>query len=143
MKIIIIITLLINFNFEITPSVETENKFRQLKGNLVDEYGQPFPGQTIIIKGTNIGTITDFEGNFCLIVPKNKAIFIELPFCFEQIFREIKPEDEFISLKIGKNKRISKRSTQRWKKMIPELNSFLYKAYKSEEYEYAKNNFCI
>jgi len=67
--------------------VESEFEFRKLTGNLVEENGQPLPGQTVMIKGTEIGTTTDFDGNFCLIIPKDKTVFIELPFCFDKIFR--------------------------------------------------------
>ncbi|WP_205461963.1 TonB-dependent receptor [Mangrovibacterium lignilyticum] len=35
-------------------------------GTVVSATGEPLPGVTIVIKGTNIGTITDFDGNFSL-----------------------------------------------------------------------------
>ena len=82
----------------------TEIPFRQLKGNLIDVSGAAFPGQNVMIKGTSIGTQTDFDGNFCLIIPKNTTVFIELPFCFDQILREIKPNDNEIMLQLEKGK---------------------------------------
>ena len=95
-----------------------------------------------MIKGTEIGTTTDFDGNFCLIIPRNKTVFIELPFCFDQIFREIKPTDNTIELKIGKGKRKSKKATRNWKKIKAELNAELNKIYNSAEYKEAGKNIC-
>ncbi len=39
---------------------------RNVKGVVTDSSGEFLPGVTIIIKGTTIGTVTDFEGNFNL-----------------------------------------------------------------------------
>ncbi|MGE7777659.1 TonB-dependent receptor [Chitinophaga sp. NPDC101104] len=38
----------------------------QIKGKVTDEKGEPLPGATIQIKGTQRGTVTDGEGNFQL-----------------------------------------------------------------------------
>ena len=43
----------------------------QVTGHIVDENGEPVIGATIIVKGTSIGTVTDFDGNFSLEVPAN------------------------------------------------------------------------
>ena len=137
-----IILLILTINLTFSQSAESEFEFRKLTGNLVEENGQPFPGQIVMIKGTEIGTTTDFDGNFCLIIPKNKTVFIELPFCFDQIFREIKPTDNTIELKIGKNKLKSKKAIRNWKKVKAELNTELNKIYNSTEYKTAKKNIC-
>ena len=136
----IFILLVLTFNLTFTQSAEFE--FRKLTGNLIEVNGQPLPGQTVMIKGTEIGTKTDFDGNFCLIIPKNKTVFIELPFCFYQIFREIKPTDDTIELKIGKGKRKSKKATRNWKKISAELKAELNKIYNSAEYKSAEKNIC-
>ena len=142
MRKTILILLILTFNLTFSQSAESEFDFRNLTGNLVEENGQPLPGQTVMIKGTEIGTTTDFDGNFCLIIPKDKAVFIELPFCFDQIFREIKPTDNAIELKIGKDKRKSKKATLNWKKVRAELNTELNKIYNSTEYKTAEKNIC-
>ncbi|SRR5690554_1553973 len=142
MRKTILILLILTFNLTFSQSVESEFEFRKLTGNLVEENGQPLPGQTVMIKGTEIGTTTDFDGNFCLIIPKDKTVFIELPFCFDQIFREIKPTDNTIELKIGKDKRKSKKATRNWKKVRAELNTELNKIYNSTEYKTAEKNIC-
>ena len=43
----------------------------KVSGNVIDENGEPVIGATIIVKGTTIGTVTDFDGNFTLDVPTN------------------------------------------------------------------------
>ncbi|PAM95100.1 hypothetical protein B4N84_07375 [Flavobacterium sp. IR1] len=35
-------------------------------GTVIDQYGMPLPGASINIKGTKIGTQTDFDGNFSI-----------------------------------------------------------------------------
>lgn len=40
-----------------------------LRGNVVDEAGEPLPGVSLLIKGTSIGAATDIDGNFSINVP--------------------------------------------------------------------------
>jgi len=50
----------------------SQNAFAQtrpVKGQVLDEKGQPVPGASVQIKGTTAGTITDANGNFSLEVP--------------------------------------------------------------------------
>ena len=89
---------------DIQPKVE----FRNLTGKLINQFGKPVPGQTVIIKGTKIGTQTDLNGNFCLIVPNELTIYIEIPLLNYDTFREIKPNHKTIELKLGKGKLKSK-----------------------------------
>ena len=37
-----------------------------VRGTILDDAGFPMPGVNILIKGTNIGTVTDVDGNFSL-----------------------------------------------------------------------------
>ncbi|MDQ3392945.1 MAG: TonB family protein, partial [Bacteroidota bacterium] len=63
-------------NFEESPSVSKEPVKKyvvpgtsgSIKGKVVDEEGNPLPGVSIIVKGTNKGSVTDIEGNFELSV---------------------------------------------------------------------------
>lgn len=123
-----------NLTFGQNRIAEIETEFRRLTGNLTDESGRPFPGQNVMIKGTNIGTQTDFDGNFCLIIPKDKTVFIELPYCFDQTFREVEPTENTIEMRIGKGRRKSKRAWRNYDKIKAELNSELHKIYNSDEY---------
>lgn len=38
----------------------------EVKGNVVDTYGSPLPGVTIVVKNTTKGASTDFDGNFVI-----------------------------------------------------------------------------
>lgn len=49
-----------NYNYKYNPSVKT------VSGVITDNSGYPLPGANIIIKGTSIGTQTDFDGRFSL-----------------------------------------------------------------------------
>ncbi len=51
-----------------------------IKGTVMDaEYNAPLPGATIVVKGTNIGTITDVNGDFALKVDL-KQFTLEISF---------------------------------------------------------------
>jgi iron complex outermembrane receptor protein len=41
---------------------------KSIKGRVLDESGQPLPGVTIIVKGTNKGTTTDIDGNYTYLL---------------------------------------------------------------------------
>ena len=42
-----------------------------LKGRVVSEEGEALPGVNVMVRGTNIGTVTDAEGNYELLLPEN------------------------------------------------------------------------
>ena len=48
----------------------------QLSGTISDADGQPIPGATILVQGTNNGTTSDFDGNFTIAVETNQIIDI-------------------------------------------------------------------
>ncbi len=45
-----------------------------VKGTVTDESGNPLPGVNVLIKGTQNGTATDFDGKFTLKVPKGSVL---------------------------------------------------------------------
>ncbi|PWL38818.1 energy transducer TonB [Flagellimonas aquimarina] len=49
---------------------------RKVIGTIVDESGSPLPGANIVVKGTNNGTQTDFDGNFSLDVISGRELVI-------------------------------------------------------------------
>jgi len=67
----LILTILLCFSFTI---LKAQN--RQITGKVIDEKEQPVIGAAIQVKGTNIGTITDVEGNYQLLVPEGKEELI-------------------------------------------------------------------
>ena len=48
---------------------------KTIKGIVLDESGEPLPGASVIVKGTNKGVTTDFDGNFTLDL-SNTAILL-------------------------------------------------------------------
>ena len=47
-----------------------------ISGVVKDVTGEPLPGASVVVKGTNIGVVTDFDGNFSLTVPERSTIAI-------------------------------------------------------------------
>lgn len=48
-----------------------------ISGTVLDDSGQPIPGANIIVIGTSIGTITDFDGNFTLNVTQEPPFTLQ------------------------------------------------------------------
>ncbi|WP_245600560.1 SusC/RagA family TonB-linked outer membrane protein [Flavobacterium daejeonense] len=48
------------------PSVVAQTTAKKISGLVVDQKGEPLIGASVLIKGTNIGTITDVNGEFAL-----------------------------------------------------------------------------
>lgn len=48
----------------------------KVRGQVVDEQGEPLLGATIRVKNTSIGTTTDLDGNFQLEVPGNAVLLV-------------------------------------------------------------------
>ena len=47
----------------------------KVTGQVLDENGEPVIGASVVVKGTTIGTVTDFDGNFTLDVPSMESIW--------------------------------------------------------------------
>ena len=54
----------------------TQSPTIKVRGQIVDEQGEPMPGTTVRVKGGQGGTITDLDGNFQLEVPGNAILLI-------------------------------------------------------------------
>lgn len=59
--------------------IKPQQQEYQVSGKVTDELGEPLPGVSIVIKGTKIGTATDFEGDYILNFTQKNA---ELEFSF-------------------------------------------------------------
>jgi hypothetical protein len=57
------------------PTIEPAPQ-NEVKGTVKDKNGVPLPGGTIIVKGTTIGTVTDFDGNYTLTRVPDNAILV-------------------------------------------------------------------
>ncbi|TDO03433.1 TonB-dependent receptor [Sunxiuqinia elliptica] len=52
-----------------------QQQFIELKGQILDQNGEPLPGVTVVVKGTTNGVISDFNGNYLLSnVPANGIV---------------------------------------------------------------------
>ena len=80
------IVLSTNKTSSVNPSGVEQNE-KIVKGKIIDDRGDPLSGVAISVKGTNLGTITDLDGNYSLKVPDNKAIlrFVFLGFIPQEI----------------------------------------------------------
>ncbi|UCS92111.1 TonB-dependent receptor [Echinicola marina] len=57
-----------------------------ITGTIRDQAGQPLPGATVLVKGTNIGTVADLDGKFSLKADNNAIlIFSMLGFSDQEI----------------------------------------------------------
>ncbi|MEC9160693.1 MAG: carboxypeptidase-like regulatory domain-containing protein, partial [Bacteroidota bacterium] len=57
-----------------------------IQGVVIDDTGMPIPGVTVLIKGSNQGTLTDFDGNYFLdsVDPEDVIIFSFLGFADQE-----------------------------------------------------------
>lgn len=76
-----------NLNFEVSKNntivikkkakvILDEIQGIQISGTVVDGSGLPLPGANIIVKGTNTGAQTDFDGRFSLTVDNTNAVLV-------------------------------------------------------------------
>ena len=47
---------------------------KRVVGVVTDASGMPLPGTSVVVKGTTIGTITDFDGNYSLAIPYGQEL---------------------------------------------------------------------
>jgi len=74
---------------------------RLIKGRVVDNKGAGIPGATVLVEGTNTGTVTDIDGNFSLDIPDN-AVLIFSFIGYEQQRIEVGNQSE-INLTLTEN----------------------------------------
>ena len=53
---------------------------KTIKGQILDETGESMIGVSVLVKGTTIGTVTDFDGNYTLEVPSGKYNILEISY---------------------------------------------------------------
>ena len=55
---------------------KTQHVGRTITGSVIGADGEPVIGANVVVKGTSIGTITDFDGHFSLEVPADAVLHI-------------------------------------------------------------------
>jgi hypothetical protein len=142
-KLIVTILILIS-NQTFSQEVGIETEFRKVSG-IVTGYEIPTDGILVSYVGIKQAVITDSNGKFCLTVPKNKSVFIEVPICMAKSMLEIKPSDKFVEIKVSDLKSIPEKmvaSEKRWNETKTELIPALKTIFESAEYKKANENIC-
>ena len=49
---------------------------QQIGGKVTDEKGEPLPGVNVRVKDSSVGTITDVDGNFTIVLPEENDILV-------------------------------------------------------------------
>lgn len=57
-----------------SESIQAVMQARTIKGQILDETGESMIGVSVLVKGTTVGTVTDFDGNYTLEVPGGKGV---------------------------------------------------------------------
>ena len=64
---------------EATEVRVTQGDNVKVTGQVIDDFNAPVIGASVIIKGTNVGTITDTKGNFALETTKDAVLSFSFP----------------------------------------------------------------
>lgn len=59
---------------EVEEEVTFERREIDIRGKVTDERGEPIPGATVVVEGTNIGTVTNIDGEFALNVGEGAVL---------------------------------------------------------------------
>lgn len=71
------ILLFLILSFKIFASETTIDVKDPIKGKVVSKSdGLPLPGAHITVKGTKINTLSDFDGNFTILLPEDKSVLV-------------------------------------------------------------------
>ncbi len=57
-----------NFNLPLLPS--------SISGQVLDDKNTPLVGVSVLVKGSTLGTVTDLEGKYSLVLPKNESTLV-------------------------------------------------------------------
>ena len=69
--------LLALFAFLVCAGIMLYSQGVQITGTVTDaENGEALPGVSVVVRGTTIGTVTDFEGNYTISVPNAEALLV-------------------------------------------------------------------
>jgi len=89
LKVVLCTLILLTFGF----SLKAQD--RQIRGKVTDaDADSPIPGANVIIKGTEIGTVTDINGEYRISVPANNNVLVFSSIGYEAIEEEINGRSE-------------------------------------------------
>ncbi|AUS07285.1 DUF4139 domain-containing protein [Pseudotamlana carrageenivorans] len=127
-------TYYLNYN---TAPPTYNRAINQVSGQVLDEGNLPIPGVNVIIKGTTIGTTTDFDGNYAITVPEtstqleftylgyeNKIINITDAIHNVRLVESLEALDEVVVIGYGsRNRKSASRSVKEKPKRKPANNA--------------------
>ena len=67
-------------NLIIIKSAAQQVDSKKVGGKVTDQQGHPLPGVTVMIKGTNLGVVTDTDGKYNIELPDTKEILLRFTF---------------------------------------------------------------
>ena len=122
------------FNSNLTQNL---NEVRLVKGIVISEK-EALPGVNIVVLGTTIGTTTDLDGRFCLLIPQDRTVFLQNTQCFSNLIIKVDLVTNFVKIELTGSKRKmklagqkSKESYEEWvaieEELTPALNEFYSK----------------
>jgi TonB-dependent starch-binding outer membrane protein SusC len=59
-----------------SSKIEHNHRILSLKGRVTSATGEPIPGVSVVLKGTNLGTISDLDGYYTITTPENAGTLI-------------------------------------------------------------------
>jgi len=59
-------------NYNTTPP-NYQRTANSVSGKVLDNYGEPLPGTSVVVEGTTIGTVTDYNGNYSITIPASAS----------------------------------------------------------------------
>lgn len=62
-----------NTSYRSTANRPFNPNVREVKGKVADEKGEGLPGANVMVVGTTIGTVTDYDGNYSIKIPVNAS----------------------------------------------------------------------
>lgn len=76
-------------------------------GRVTDENGLPLPGVTVLLKGTQLGTATDADGVYMLMIPDGKNVLLFTMVGMETQERSVQPDGKEIRLDVTMKNAVS------------------------------------
>ena len=72
--------------FVIFGSIQLQAQIKIIEGTLTDTDNLPLPGVNVIVKGTDYGTTTDFDGKYKILVKVNDVLVFNYVGSIQQRF---------------------------------------------------------
>lgn len=73
---------------------------KTVMGTVLDENGDPLPGASVRVEGTQLGTSTDMDGNFSILVNSKKSVLIVSFIGMKTVNMELTEDAKFIRIRM-------------------------------------------